>query len=270
MSVKIVLLLGAGHCGSTLLNLILDGHDDIFRASEINSLHPFYKDWYINCSDDMKLFWDKVESCVEEKTQINIREFRFDAKSMRKGLKADDRWLEIHRQLYECIAKNSKKKIVVDASKKPKRIYWMLQKKWPIEIIYLSRDGRGLINSYIKKHPSGGFLPAFKIFALINLWRIFMRIRFPRVKRLHVRYEDFANSPEKQLKRICKFVGVEYQPKMLKFSDNKDYYGILGNHSRFQETDEIFVDESWKKELSWKYKTIYMLFGRWLDLINRN
>ncbi len=55
--------------------------------------------------------------------------------------------------------------------------------------------------------------------------------------------QDFWDKVGGELRRICEFVGVRFQPKMFEFGANS-YYGILGNKMKKKKSNEIRLDES--------------------------
>jgi hypothetical protein len=63
-----------------------------------------------------------------------------------------------------------------------------------------------------------------------------------------VRYEDLSSDPERELRRICTFIGVAYTPEMLAFSD-KSHHILNGNRMRF-DSSGITPDLSWREKLS--------------------
>ena len=265
---QLIMIMSAGHSGSTLLNLLLNGHNNIQGMSEISNLNRFFTFYHpLEKSRFDSTYWKSVVRQFKKKTNIDIKSYDFSADNMKKGLTPDKRWLEVHRALYESIYKVGNKKNIVDASKWPKRIYWMLQQRWPIKVLYLTRDTRGVIFSYYKKWPINGMRAGLWISILNVVWKVLMVVKFPYFKIIHVKHEDLVENTSSELRRICEFLELPYQKKMLNFATNKQH-GVMGNRMRFQRTNGIQLVEEWKTELSMlkKIKINILAFG--VNLIN--
>ena len=89
-----------------------------------------------------------------------------------------------------------------------------------------------------------------------RLWRAEHRkqrlaqLTVDRTDLTRVRYEDLCRDPTAELKRICRRLGVEFQPDMLRFRA-REMHRIGGNAMRFRDGEsEIRLDEAWRRELS--------------------
>lgn len=115
-------------------------------------------------------------------------------------------------------------------------------------VIHLVRDGRAVFNSGIGRgmHPG----------AALNAWSrhsrrasILLEHYLPESALMAVRYEALASHPRAELERICAFLGMEFDPKMLEFGA-ADAHIANGNRMRFGQSSEIRLDERWREELS--------------------
>ncbi len=68
----------------------------------------------------------------------------------------------------------------------------------------------------------------------------------PRDSWLFLRYEDFCREPEEELRRICEFLGLGFDPRMLVFGD-ADHHDVGGNRMRFSDDHTIRLDEAWRR-----------------------
>ena len=73
----------------------------------------------------------------------------------------------------------------------------------------------------------------------------------PPKHRLMVRYEDLASETELQLRRLCTFLDLDYEPTMLD-SGTKPQHITSGNNMRFNFGAPIRVDDKWKAALKEK------------------
>lgn len=82
---------------------------------------------------------------------------------------------------------------------------------------------------------------------------------------LRVRYEDLATRPEREVKRICAFLGMDYQPTMLDFC-SVTHHVVNGNRMRAQKDSRIRLDCGWEAEMD---TAVRKYFDRNAGAINR-
>lgn len=150
--------------------------------------------------------------------------------------------------LYETVSRIGKCGFVVDSSKsyiKAVNLYKHDPKK--VRIIVLSRDGRGVMQSNIKRGYDRG--------KSVREWKRFYTRAFPLLKRhipdehiFRVKYENLAMQPEVELKNLCNFIGVKFEPEMLNFL-SKVHHITNGNDMRFSKSSEIRFDAEWHKNI---------------------
>ncbi|MEV0621952.1 sulfotransferase [Nonomuraea sp. NPDC050404] len=181
----------ASHSGSTLLGLMLGAHPRIFYAGEackinhfLSPSRPAHKRHCAVCGPRCRIW-----------------------AGLRPGERPD---------LYEVLSRRSGRPLVFDSSKNTTWIgeqTGLLRGVVPLRLIVLTRDGRGVVNSYLRKHPS---LPADEH---VRTWLSRMRA----VERLagqwpgpvhRVRYEHLTTEPGLRLREIARFLGVPYVPEM--------------------------------------------------------
>lgn len=152
-------------------------------------------------------------------------------------------------RLFDTIADVSGAVVIVDSSK-----FYLdaieLYRRFPDQtrIILLTRDGRGVLYSGIKR----GSDPA----RIIRSWRRtyaralpLLERHVPEAHRIHVRYEELTQQPSVVLRRICSFVGVEYEDQILDFGQKVTHI-TNGNRMRFSPDKTIRYDDAWSRNLS--------------------
>jgi hypothetical protein len=117
-------------------------------------------------------------------------------------------------------------------------------------IILITRDPRGMAwsskKSGIRKKVPRPVLSKIPVY--IDFARRAIQLR--RDSRVYfLRYEELCLNPEIQVKRLCKFLEVEYDPKMLLFKTIKGHT-LTGNRMRYNPNQKICLDLSWKDGLS--------------------
>ena len=250
---KVCFIAGAGHSGSTLLGLILGSHGDCFYAGEAEKTNHLgnadaheMKRLCKICGRDCPIWQGFV-----------VRE-------------ADD--------LYEQIAARTGKPIIVDSTKHTrwlsKQIDFLGHTTAESFMIFLQRDGRAVINSWIRKYPTQN------VKELIAGWiRQIQRTKalfdgFDGTK-IEVRYEQLATEPARVTQELCAFLEMPYQPAMLDFFQHEHHplggnngtqflvakaqsdrikspYVRLSTRNRYYYEDHplaIRIDLRWKKEL---------------------
>jgi hypothetical protein len=250
--IKIVYILGSGHCGSTLLNNLLDAHKDIIGLGEVSML-----DFRNEQSDS----WKKSRGASIKKLKgivnFNLGHpcdwkelLSWDAHSLKK-------WRTNNRLFFELVATCSKAKIIVDASKNAKRLFLLGKSGFDVKVINMIRDGRAVVNSYVRREK--GF-KAFKrgiyYWKLRNNDSFFVKRFFAKRDWIDLRYEDFVLSPINALKSVCKLIGVEFNKRMLKINENNKL--VYGNKWEYLKShDSIVLDERWKREFPLYYRILF-------------
>lgn len=265
---KLVYILGAGHCGSTLLNLLLNGHSQMLGLSEIETIGRYAGP--ASAAEDNPLdlpFWQEVRHCYECSSGepfAGIDIFHPSWKTIR-GWSAEDvaRWGQINRHLLSCVVEQSGARVLVDSSKFWQRLYLLHETGvFSIKVIHLVRDGRAVMNSYVRKGADS--VAALRRWAAPSLWAFYLRRRFKKSDWLQVRYEELAAQPEITLRCICAFLEVDFERQMLAYRQHADV-GIGGNRMRERQDEHIFLDERWKSELSCSNQVRFTLIGGWIN-----
>jgi hypothetical protein len=150
-------------------------------------------------------------------------------------------------ELYQRIAKHAGKDLIVDLSKS--RV-WRLTRWWrndDVGFIFLARDTRGVMGSAARRGRDVG--------RQLRRHRKWMNrySRFVKRKKgngLIVRYEDFCRQPESELRRICAFVGLDFEPTMLEPAAKQHHFIHSSMSLYLKGTNEIRSDERWREHLS--------------------
>jgi hypothetical protein len=226
-----IFVMGAPYSGSTLLGRLLNSHSRIACGGELGLLGQAIANRR-PCSCGRPVtdcpFWQRLLPALPGRTH---REHRpADYERVRRTLDAD---------------------VLVDLSKS---LCWRMV-RWPWSpwrnastgFLYLVRDTRAVIASELRrKQPLGAALDKhFK-------WAVrFERLAVSHPERtLVVYYEDLCAAPELELRRVCSWIGVAYQPRMLRPQDHEHHFAHSSSSSYTHSwSGEIRLDERWRGEL---------------------
>jgi len=243
---KVAFILGDGYSGSTLLDLILGSHSRMMSLGEIDAeSFDAFLDQNQLCTCLFKSqechFWSRVLDRLRELT---------GEESFRLGGTREN-WDKVTRNtvdLLQAVKNVSSSEILIDSSKLFQRAY-SLDKSGLIQpkVIHLVRDGRGVGYSYLKR--GGSFQQAVfhwkKKNAEVRDWLVGER----PPDNITIRYEDLCGQPVDVIRRICKFLDVDWEPQMMRFGQ-KVHHNVRGNTMRFLIKNSLIeLDEDWKEKL---------------------
>ena len=284
--INLISIVGAGHSGSTLLDLVLGAHPKIWSIGEINNWEQ-----YVNYDNDNKVcscgsppescdFWSPIvvkwreylssrgdsNSLIDTRTlsvkgTINLMRHRLcllltllfpmhKHQGVMNSISPDFKErANSNLALFKMIRTASDRPILCDSSKSVYRFRLLhAQNPETAKAIFLTRDGRAIAASQLKRCGTEPSKSA-KNWRFTNLYTKLMLRTLPKNSYLHVRYEELCREPEATLERICSFIGCTYDPKMLDF-DDATRHNIGGNRMRMTTVREIREDLKWREAFS--------------------
>ena len=153
-------------------------------------------------------------------------------------------------ELYQAAADQWNKKVVIDASKLPRKAIH-LYKNSPdkVRIIHLTRDSRGVSASHKAHREIKPTAERWSYYHSLSIRIIDKWVAPEHVKRL--KYEDFVNDPGVYLRELCEWLEIPYSEQALEFATAVESHSAGGNPTRFKFADGIRpVDDRWKTVLS--------------------
>jgi len=276
--IPVIYILGSGHSGSTLLDLIIGSHSEIESAGEISNFIYYFdplskrKDKACTCGlpVDKCHYWGEVGNIIDLKAlgDINVSDHcSFEKKNY---------------ELIRAILKVSGKSLFCESSKSISRLEnYLNSQRFSVTIVHLVRDPRAVAYSHVSKRKrliesQGGqgykkwlkennkkdeqylFFPTLKGWRFINEESIKRFSQKPEY--LLVRYEDLAAYPRREVRRILNAIDLDVEDAQFEFSAN-EHHNIGGNRMRMSGSHEIKKDIRYINELSpteWWMGTIYM------------
>jgi hypothetical protein len=199
-------LVGSERSGTTLLRLMLSHHPRIACAPEFEFLVEFMDD-----SDA----WPDVDAFAGWLSTNRI--FLPHELAVDRSLS----YPELCRSFLDQFGAREGRPVVGGTCHKH---FERLLRLWPdVRYVHLVRDGRDVTRSCI------GMGWAFDVWHGAERWIAAERTwdalaeRLPEGQRLDVVYEELLADPERELGRICAFLGLEYDPAMLSYVDDSTY-----------------------------------------------
>jgi len=283
MKKKVLFIIGAGHCGSSLLSVVMGSHPRCFSAGEFSNFPNRYrKNLYLDCVNCNSVFWEETFGKAGlQKLSIGLGDTRANPyiplkieKAVREFLGKDEIFSP-----YTFMFSKLDKDAIVDASK----YYIWVEKKTQAKefksgridpyLLHLVRDGRAVVNSYVRKYPHRSIATFTQDWMEKTKQRQEFYHSFDRGKKIEVAYEQLASDPHTTVQNICNFLDIEFTPDMIEYwkYDHHDISGNDGTYSlvrRYQQQEMlekvkathgeyyekmdlgIKLDLRWKKELS--------------------
>ncbi len=278
--IPVIILAGEGHSGSTLLDLVMDSHSQVVGVGELSHYGDHLNSGELcSCGNEIKdcEFWQKVFEGVDVSKLppthrrkpdflLNSDNFLYYAGGSEKKLDARE-YARAAERVYKNIARFSGKKVVFDSSKDYDRAEAIIKfsEDLDITLLHLVRDGRGVAYSNIKLGRRG--FAFMKRWAMTNIKIELVKKRNKNIPNIFILYEDFVKDPKNILKFILGRVGLPFEPEMLRFKNNVHYQPGGNFNLRIKaKSDEIKLDEKWKREMSAKDKIVFNVLFGWLNL----
>ena len=192
--------------GTTLLYLMLSHHPRLSVLQEMEYLCE-------RLSDRGELpSSDQLRASLQDD-----RVFRGAALAIEPGLTAAELGRSFFRQQLEREGKSLPGATV-------HKEFHRMDRLWPrARYIHLVRDGRDVARSCIQMGWDGNvYTGCDRWIEAEELWSSF-REAIPSERRLELRYEGLIEQPEAELRRICRFLGIEYDEGMLSYPADSTY-----------------------------------------------
>lgn len=289
--------MGAGHIGSTIVDIVLGSHPHIESLGEVNKFHR--RSWSLDenrkCSCGETVyecpFWIAVRKKWNELTgydgpdRILALQDQFERTSSTwvplvwNSLFPSSEFLEYQHataSLYRAIHLVGGSPILVESSLSPRRGFG-LTKNHDIDLylIHMVRDGRGVIWSLMKpgkKIMTKKYVPApplrtTRYWISANLQSLFVSSQVRREKKMLLRYEDFVTNPTETLTRIGEWIGEDLSGLIADFSltnPDEERHTVGGNRIRMKKDIRIRADFAWHEHLSQKDRKLFWRAAGWL------
>ncbi len=298
-ALKVIYIMGAGHIGSTILDLVLSSHPKLESLGEVSKFHGYgwLPDNNRQCPCGLSVhdceFWTQVrQRWTTLASGLSAERYMFVQPRFERTRSAWKRllsnrfkrtsefseYLQGTEAMYRAIKQVGGKEFLVDSSLTPKRAYAQtMNPNIDLYLIHLVRDGRGVIWSLMKpgkKIPAKIYIPAppqktTKYWISANLQSAFVFRNVKAKKRRMIRYEDFVTNPTMVLSEISTMIGEDLTGliKDTKLTNTDQIrHTVGGNRVRFQRDKDIRLkpDFAWMENLSEKDRRLFWRRAGWL------
>jgi len=212
MQERLVFLIGAPRSGTTLTARMLGAHPAVLAPPEPHLMPPLA---HLG-------FHERVEQAAYDPviTQLGLREFVASLPAGERDYMDGLRRFTDH--LYERALEPSGRRIYLDKTPAYALILDFLTKLYPrARYVVLTRHPMAIWSSYIDSFFAGDAVAAHARNPVLERYvpAIARFLRERPVPLVHVRYEELVRDPEKHLREICAFMGLEFTPAMIQYGD---------------------------------------------------
>ena len=227
---------GSAYSGSSLLSFMLGVNDNIFSVGEFNHI-LFKKNLGRN------------SLCNVHKNKCNF----FTKDDFKNIMSINDPKQKI-KYYYDKIS-NSGKEIVVNSMKNMKYFHKMVELNEKIDGIIILLKSPLRFYSSLKGHGEPFTLKRALHLYTNNYNYILNFCREHKIPFICLTYEKMITNTEVELKKICEFIGVEYDEKMLSPFEHKDSLHTFGGNTGtylnvWDKTEEKLKSDYWKEKYS--------------------
>jgi len=294
---KVIYIMGAGHIGSTILDIVLGSHSRLESLGEISKFHRF--GWKLDenrrCACGASVyecpFWSQVRQAwariigaddVQRYLELQDRFERSRSgwmRLLRNTLAPSAEFAEYARcteALYEAVRSVGRKPVLVDSSLTPRRAYALSRMPGiDLHLIHMVRDGRGIIWSLMKpgkKTMTKAYVPApssrtTRYWISANVQSLWVSRRVAMDRRKLIRYEDFVSDPAAAVTEIGAWVGEDLSALVDAHgavATGNVRHTVAGNRVRMQKELVIRADFAWKELLPDKDRRTFWRMAGWL------
>lgn len=257
---SLIYIIGRGHSGSTLLDVLLGSHPNITGLGELKWLSDKKKrkgkSRVEGCACGASSisdcpFWIKVDRKLQATHSLRLEELDLRSNDL-------DTFRSHNLAIFRTIHELTGSSFLVDSSKSADRLRQIRGIEAEVDIfpVYIVRTPCGVVFSHVKrgrglKHWARKYRSGSK-----EIHRTLDPGRFHVVE-----YEKFAGDPGKVLEDLARYLGLE-TGFPADFSQPGNQHHIGGNSMRLGSTLDIRPDTQWKRRLSFRQKMIIRWYTR--------
>lgn len=211
---SLIFVIGPPRSGSTLLMRMLSSHSAIYSRAEPHLLTPLAHLGYFDTVDAAP--FDHLQAAQAAK----------DLVAELPGGEAD--YLDACRAYVDILygrllaAKGKGKAFFLDKTPANALVLPFITKLYPkARYVVLTRHPAAIFSSYANSFFDGDYEAARRFNPILNRYVPAMArlLREASVPLVHVGYEDLVQRPEAEIRRVCDFLGVAFEPGMIEYGE---------------------------------------------------
>lgn len=282
--VRVLYVMGSGHSGSTMLDIVLGNHPQIESVGEFQGLSK--AGWINNgqCACGQRArecdYWNRVRQVLEARTgpfdpyayatlQDTYERYHWPFRLLAERRRPSPTFLRYSRltaDLFAAVREVSGRPVIVDSSKNPSRAFALaLNPAVDLRLVTLVRDARAVAWSLKRGQVRGEALGTERNRDSRPVWRAaafwawchvnvsWVAACLPPDHRTFVRYEDFVAAPGVPLMTIGSLFGLdlsEVASRVIAGEPMTVGHNIAGNRLRMQGSVRLNPDFQWRSRLS--------------------
>lgn len=294
--IPVIYILSNGRSGSTLLDLLLGAHSEVWTLGEAQILPWEVRENRLPCGCGVSVndcdFWQSVLINIPiNKGRYPIEYFREkhnSGKTLRwnhlydiirrtpskKWSLAVDEYGKLNAQYLEAVWRAAEGyreqpiRWLVDASKDLYRLFWLQHSGYfDLRVIHLMKDPRAFVYSMTKKLLPGGRRKVIRFTGrwLVENWLYSYLCNDPAFagRSYRLRYEDLASQPAKTMTLLGDRLSLDFSDVSLDSFRQYENHAVAGNPMRWQ-SSTIQLDEKWRQSLPKNHARLTWVFTRLL------
>ncbi len=266
-NLKLIFIAGTNYSGTTLLSSILGCHPAVESLGQVFEIEEYHRNARTcMCGEAVPgcPFWSAVLPRTsawhhgEARLTPYPTEFAYGGPitgRLKLVLPSRPHSVSAYRgftlELLRAAAAVSGRQVLVDSSKHPHRLDWLVRagvdREVDLRVVQVTRNGLGVMRSYMKRGQSAARGALAWRARNAQVASAVARVGAGRTTRLN--YEELCADPRAAVVRLCEAVGVDFDERMLQFRSRVQHQ-VGGNPMRFSDEREIRLDERWRQDLT--------------------
>ncbi len=264
--IEVAYIVGLGHSGSTILDLILGSHSQIESVGELINLREEVtakgpRSGLCTCGKPYRecKYWASILNDYEQQVRVAISENTdpLDLRGVERNVSLQEKMRAVFTEsvqlptemrlfpekyyyLGRTILNHTGKRILCDSSKDAFPAALLYRSDYvSLKIIHLFRDLRANIESVKRQvenpqsgltHYPGFFRTYLSVVAHHLRIKSLLALKIKKNDIIKIRYKELCLHPEQTFKRLCSFLGVPYEPDVLN-PDSPRFFGAQIHHN---------------------------------------
>jgi hypothetical protein len=253
MNIPPIFIIGVGRSGTTLIRQMINSHSKVAVPYESHFITKYMNkiSEYGDLEQDKNLMQLLQDICNEP--ILENWDYCCTAKELFEEINQRD-LATIFDSFFQLYAKHHGKIMWGDKSDYLNRMYQIRELYPDAKFIHIIRDGRDVANSVMKMKwgPKN-------IIEAADWWQEHVRLGYSMGRMLgdnnymEVRYEDLVTTTEESLRKICKFINVDFETSMLEYYKSSVKFipqNLLSQHYNADTPPSNSRTYAWKTEMS--------------------